>query len=183
MTSNSGDGSGLVQRNVQPLTPNEESPATGRDQLGRFAPGPGNRWAMKTGVRSRYVAAGLMPEQAEARAALRERVAAIVGDLGGLDALSALAVGQVQRHARLELVDEFLWTNLQTRGPLTGKGRARAALTAWLAVVDRLQKSAITLGLERRARPVPTPAEYAALHDQRKREAEAAAEGGKADAP
>lgn len=95
-----------------------------------------------------------MPEQAEAAAALDARVAAIVADLGGPDSISALALRMAERHARLELVDDFLFDNLQRLGPLTGKGRQRAALTAWLAVVDRLHKSGLALGLERRAKPV-----------------------------
>ena len=120
----------------------------------RLPSGLGNLNALKTGARSARVLAGEMPEQAEARAALKDRVAAIVGDLGGPDVLSTLAAGQVERHARLELVDAYLWANLERLGPLTGKGRTRAALTAWLQVVDRLQKSAMALGLERRQRPV-----------------------------
>jgi hypothetical protein len=100
------------------------------------------------------VQAGDMPEQAAARAALAERQAAIVADMGGRDAVSALALGLVERHARLEMVDAFLWENLQRLGPLTGKGKTRAALTAWLSVVDRLHRSAISLGLERRRKPV-----------------------------
>lgn len=109
------------------------------------------------------MAAGLLPEQAEARAAL---AAAIVADLGGLEALTTVAAGMVERHARLELVDDYLFSNVQRLGPLTGKGRTRAALTAWLAVVDRLQKSAMVLGLERRARKIPSLAEVMNGHDE-----------------
>jgi len=104
--------------------------------------------------RQRFAEAGVMPEQAEARAALAERVAGIVADLGGPEALSALAIGQVGRHAKLELVDGYLWENLQRHGPLTGKGRTRAVLSAWLQVVDRLQRSAAMLGLARRSRDI-----------------------------
>jgi hypothetical protein len=42
----------------------------------------------------------------------------------------------------------------------TGKGNTRAKSTLWLQVVDRLQKSATTLGLERLAKRVPTPTEW-----------------------
>lgn len=118
---------------------------------GRFA--LGNRASMRTGLRSARVLAGEMPEQAEARAALGERQAAIVADLGGREAVSTLALGQIERHARLELVDAFLWENLQRLGPLTAKGKTRAALSAWLLVVDRLHRSALALGLERKQKP------------------------------
>jgi hypothetical protein len=138
-----------------------------RTDAGWFKPNnPGGPGApLVHGGRSKRVAAGLMPEQAEGRAALTERVAAIVADLGGSEALTALASGMVERHARLVLVDDFLFANLQRLGPLTGKGRTRAALTAWLAVVDRLQKSAMALGLERKARKIPSLAEVMASDD------------------
>lgn len=116
----------------------------------RGEPGP----ALRHGGRSQLVAAGLLPEQADARAALAEREAAIMNDLGGAAELSTLAAGMVERHARLEMVESYLFTTLQQLGPLTAKGRTRAALTAWLSVVDRLQKSALALGLARRTRQV-----------------------------
>ena len=145
MSNEPADSGDDLQPRLQPGAPSAKPPVSGRFQ-------PGNTLALKHGLRSARVQAGLMPEQAEARAALAERVAAIVADLGGKDGLSALALGQIERHASLELVDEYLWENLQRHGPLTGKGRTRAALTAWLSVVDRLQKSATTLGLERRTK-------------------------------
>lgn len=120
----------------------------------------GNVNALKTGSRSARVLAGQMPEQAAALEAFEERVSAILSDLGGLDVVSALAVEQVRQHARLELVSVYLWSNLQQQGPLTGKGRTRAALSAWLQVSDRLQRSAATLGLERKSRRIPTVEDY-----------------------
>lgn len=124
--------------------PGPPQPAT-LGPAGKSGGQPGNANAMKSGARS---------ARPEAVAALNARVDEILNDLGGPDALSALARGQAERHARLEMVDEYLWSNLQQHGPLTGKGRTRAALTAWLAVVDRLQKSATALGLERRTKPI-----------------------------
>jgi hypothetical protein len=155
MSSEFEDLGAALQSELQQATPFAESLPSGPPNPGWFRkgePGP----ALRHGGRSRLVAAGAMPEQAEARAALAERVAAIVADLGGPDVLSTLGAGQVDRHARLELVDTYLWANLERLGPLTGKGRTRAALTAWLAVVDRLQKSATTLGLERKSKHVDT---------------------------
>jgi len=131
--------------------PSGELPTPQRDARGRLL--PGHTITLKHGGRSARVLAGAMPEQAEAAAALRERVSAIVDDLGGPDAVSHLAAGQVERYARLELVESFLWQNLQRLGPLTGKGRTRAAATLLLSVHDRLQKAALSLGLERRSKP------------------------------
>jgi hypothetical protein len=68
-----------------------------RDIRTRFQ--PGHTLSMKHGGRSKRVAALELPEQAEARAALRERVASILVDLGGVESLSTLAVGLAERHA------------------------------------------------------------------------------------
>jgi hypothetical protein len=120
---------------------------------------PGNTAAWKDGSRSKRALSLELPEQAEAKAALGDRVETIARDLGGRESLSQVAVGMVERHAKLELVADYLFSNIQRLGPLTGKGHTRAALTNWLAVVDRLQRSAVTLGLERRSKPVVPLAE------------------------
>jgi hypothetical protein len=112
-----------------------------------------------------------LPEQAEARAALQERVDSILVDLGGGEGLSRVAIGLVERHARLELVADYLFENVQRLGPLTGKGNTRAALTNWLQVVDRLHRSATTLGLERRSKPInPIDAVRQAVTEANKRQ-------------
>lgn len=132
-------------------------PAERADHKTRFQ--PGNTCAWKDGSRSKRTLSLELPEQAEARAALGERVETIARDLGGRESLSQVAVGMVERHAKLELVADYLFSNIQRLGPLTGKGHTRAALTNWLQVVDRLQRSAVTLGLERRSKRVPSLAE------------------------
>jgi hypothetical protein len=55
------------------------------------------------------VAVGALPSQADALQVMRERQDAIKRDMGGADALSALAAGQVSRHVKLELVESTLW--------------------------------------------------------------------------
>lgn len=118
---------------------------------GRFQ--PGNLAAMKTGLRAKTIGAG-----PGAVAALQDRVVAITSDLGGED-VSQVAAGVVRRHAQLEAVAETLWADIEARGLLTGKGRQRAALSAYLAVSDRLARSAALLGLSRRQKRVPSVAE------------------------
>jgi hypothetical protein len=59
-------------------------------------------------------------------------------------------------------VGEYLAENLMKQGPLTSKGRQRAALTAYLSVVDRTQRIAASLGLSRREKAVPNIADYLA---------------------
>src|SRR5262249_16637175 len=119
-------------------------------------PGP----ALKHGARSALLAAGALPSQADAVAAMQERQRAIVTDLGGEDVISAVLEGQVQRHVKLELIESTLWANRQAHGTLTGKGRTRAAAVLWLQVVDRIGKSAVLLGIERRPRKVESLDDY-----------------------
>ena len=137
--------------------PSPESAPTGRTSRGTFA--PGNAHALRHGLYSRQMREALLPEQAEARAVLAEQRKAIEDDLGGNEALSALTRDLIGRYVELRLVADFLGHQLATVGPLTGKGRQRAALTAYLAVIDRLNRLALSLGLERKAKRVPSLAE------------------------
>lgn len=120
----------------------------------------GNTAAMRHGMRSAQARAGLLPEQAEALAALAAKRAEVEQDLGGTEQLSGLARDQVQRYLELSLVADYLGTKLAQEGPLSGKGRTRACLSAYLSVVDRLLRIASTLGLERRAKRVPRPEDW-----------------------
>jgi hypothetical protein len=130
----------------------EHDSAGGRDGRGRFA--TGNLAALKHGGRSQQVQRGLLPDQAEALAALAEARSEIEGDLGGVDVLSRLTRDTVARYLELSLVAGYLADRLVTEGPLTGKGRQRAALTAYLGVVDRLSRLAQQLGFEKQVKKV-----------------------------
>jgi hypothetical protein len=127
---------------------------TGRDKMGRFA--GGNTAALKHGARSKQAMHGLLPEQAEALAALAERRQEIENDLGGPEALSALTRDAVTRYLELTLVADYLGRKLATEGPLTTKGKQRAALAAFLGVVDRQSRLAQQLGFEKTPKKVNT---------------------------
>ncbi len=83
----------------------------------------------------------------------RERTDALTADLGGMSQLSAVQGPLVAELARLQLVTESLGADVLRHGVLTGKGRTRAAVTIYLQVLDRQQKLAALLGLERRQKP------------------------------
>jgi len=161
-----------VQQGVQQMAdPSAEPASSGRDTRGRFT--PGNLAALVHGVRSRQVQAAALPEQSEALAALVERRQSIERDLGGSDSLSVLTRDMVNRYLELSVVADYLGGRLVTEGPLTTKGRQRAALTAYLGVVDRQTKIATTLGLQRRLRSVAdmSISEYLE-HEQQQRKLE-----------
>ena len=113
-------------------------------------PGP----ALKSGAYSRLVREAALPEQAEVRAMLADAEAAIVADVGGIDAISTMKRDLIGEYQTLWVVARHLSDNIVARGPLTPKGKQRAALTAYLSVVDRLTRLAGILGLDRKARDI-----------------------------
>jgi hypothetical protein len=133
-----------------PAEPFGEPEASGRKTDGTFA--RGNVAALRHGARSEQVKAAALPEQIEVRAALAARRQEIEADLGG--PISRLSADMVGRYIELSVVADYLGGRLVAEGPLTTKGHQRAALTAYLGVVDRLHRVATTLGLERRQKPV-----------------------------
>jgi hypothetical protein len=117
--------------------------------------GRGNTMAIKTGLRSTQLLA--VPDIA---AFHREQVQAITADLGGDAELSALCRVAIREAARVEVILAALGDELLEHGVLTGKGRTRSATSLYLKTLDRFLKVSGVLGLERRARRVPTLAEY-----------------------
>jgi hypothetical protein len=145
----------------QPATP--APPADGRFQKG-------NTFSLKHGGFSEQVKRALLPEQAAILESLAEKRAEIERDLGGAETLSVLTRDLANRYLELCVVADYLGGKLVTEGPLTPKGNQRAALTAYLGVIDRLQRLALTLGLERRQKPVnPLDAVRHAVEEANKR--------------
>ena len=132
--------------------PSDEPSASGRNPDGTFA--KGNVAALRHGLRSQQVRSGALPEQASERARLMEKRAAILTDLGGDTEVSQLQQDLIDRYLELDLVASWLGGNLIAQGPLTAKGRTRAALSAYVIVVDRVHRVASGLGLARRSKPV-----------------------------
>ena len=95
---------------------------------------------------------------AEAKADLVERLRSDLAVNG--DAAVTLE-GLVDAYAEARLLRHSMFTRLvELGGPVTTKGKSRSLFTGYLAVLDREVRLATTLGLERRARRVPTTSEY-----------------------
>ena len=95
-----------------------------------------------------------LSEQIGVRQTLAAKREAIITDLGGEAACRRLQLDLVERYLELDTVASWLGGNLMADGPLTAKGRSRAALSAYLTVVDRLHRVSAALGLTRRKKPV-----------------------------
>lgn len=125
----------------------------GRGPDGRVL--PGNTIALKTGERSTR-----LWSEPEVAAWHRERVAELRADVGA--DVSQVKGALLESFARVELIEASLGENVFTHGPLTGKGRTRAALTALLGVVAQKTRLAQLIGLDRGVRQVPSVADYLA---------------------
>ena len=138
-------------------TPNGDLPARGhadRDRQGRFL--NGNQAAYQHGARSRAVLRGLT-QGAEASEALIAHRREIEADLG--DAVSRIKSDLVARYVECCAMANFLGHDVAARGALTARGRSRAALNAYLSVLDRQHRLAGAIGLERHQKPVSLLAE------------------------
>ena len=140
--------------------PFQELPHSGRDPRGRFT--SGNRGALKHGRHSRAIANAELPEQSALRAVLAEREASITADLGGHDALSTLQIDLVHDYQTLTCIATYLESRVMREGPITAKGRTRAAVSVLLSVLDRKLRVAQQLGLARAARPIESLDRYLA---------------------
>jgi hypothetical protein len=135
---------------------------------------PGPR--LRNGLRSRLLQAGEAPSQAGAVAALAAKQAQIEADLGGTEALSQVHRDAIGDLLRLELIAGYLFDRLLEGGPLTGRGRTRAATTAYLQVLDRVVRLRQLVGLARRPRQIADP-----IADFERRAMAAALEDGEED--
>ena len=141
----------------QSAAPNGEFPASGhadRDPHGRFV--NGNLAAYQHGSRSRAVLQGLT-HGAEASRELIAHRREIEADLG--DGMSRVKRDLVARYVECCAMANFLGQDVAARGVLTARGRSRAALSAYLQVLDRQHRLGASIGVERRDKHVSLLAE------------------------
>lgn len=122
--------------------------------------------AITIGHRSAHLQAALEP----VRTAIYE---ATLSDLGypkdGPERPSEALRMTARNLASLDVLAETFWTWIESRGPVTSKGRTRSAVNTLLSIIDRQTKLAATIGLERKARDVSrmSAAEYVEQQRQR----------------
>ena len=130
-----------------------EPPATKRN-AGQFK--AGNTAALTHGLYSQRARLALLPGQESQLAAIAEDRMELFNDLGGIEHAGLLKRKAANKTLELETIADTLIANLIREGVLTAKGKSRAALSAYLSVVDRLMRLYSMLGLERRAKQVPS---------------------------
>ena len=119
----------------------------------------GNSAARKTGVRA-FETRGPAALPADMRQSVDEFRAQVIADRGGVDELTAVEGAYIRRLAELETVTRLLASDLAQRGLFTPRGRVRGTYGRWLETLDRWDRYAQRVGLERRSKPAPSPADY-----------------------
>jgi hypothetical protein len=79
-----------------------------------------------------------------------ECVDLVVADLGGYTKCSYIEIGLVEQLAQLYVISAMLQKYLNEVSPLSPRGRVRSALTVYHQTVDRYERIATKLGLQRR---------------------------------
>lgn len=120
-------------------------PSRERAANGTFA--AGNSAARRHGLYSKQLQEDAAPWRAE-------QMAAISADLG--DDVSTLKAHTIEQIGTTLVLLRFLGGTLMADGPLTAKGKQRAAGSAYLQVLDRYMRLVALVGLERRAKQVET---------------------------
>jgi len=132
-----------------------------RDDAGRFI--AGTPAAVTTGATSEQLSGLLEP----ARRAIVERT--ITGLGVDAESVSEPLRRLVEAHAEVSLQRESVFVQIgRLNGPVTGKGKLRALLGAYLSLVDRELRLAQAIGLDRRPKAGANIAEqFAQLHRER----------------
>ena len=127
----------------------EVSPATNCSRCGAFL--PGNEANLRHGLR-RYQTDGTLPiELAEQIRRFREE---LVADQGGETEMTAVRRGMVDKLVDLEVGARLLMSEVVRRKIDSRPGKA--AYSMLLGTLDRWHRFAVSVGAERRAKPVPT---------------------------
>ena len=115
----------------------------------------GNQTARKHGVRQ-FEQHGERVLPPDLRQTTDDFRAAVISDRGGVETLTTIEAGYVRRLAELETVARLLAADLAYRGLFTPKARVRNTYMRWLETLDRWDRFAQRVGVERRAKRVAT---------------------------
>ena len=91
------------------------------------------------------------------RVAIRDHV---LEDIGGAAECSQVLYELVSDFAAACVLRDLCWRHIAAVGPMTSKGRRRAAVSLYLEASARAERLAARIGVDRKAAPVPTLAQY-----------------------
>lgn len=141
-----------------PAAPFPESASVGAPDKVPHPTLPG-RWSDGTAAPANQIARneiGAIKQRASLQVDAKEEIKSrVLTDLGAEDdGPSETLSGLVSRYAEVVLLAGAYYDYLEQQGgPIGVRGRQRAAVTGYLAALDRQMKLATTIGLERKQRP------------------------------
>ena len=144
--------SGKSKRRIPRTRPKVEPKGVQRDALGRV--GPGNALARKADGLNRYAKTKELPE--DIRLFVDTFSADVISDQGGASDLTAIRGGYVRRITDVEAMLQLAAKDIRTRGFFTVGGRTRTTVFTFMQLLDRWDRLAQRLGLDRRAKQVPS---------------------------
>lgn len=100
----------------------------------------------------------------DVQAEAEDFIAGVIADRGGQDALSTIERGYVGNLATVATMLRLLTDDISARGMFTRGGTPRRSYTAYLAGVDRYDRLAQRIGVERRARRLNIAQQFAEYH-------------------
>lgn len=127
---------------------------------------PGNRAAFTHGLKSHRAQLALMKGQEHLREAFLEHRRELHEHVGG-DAAGVLKLDMADRYARLCVLEQTLEADIVEKGLFSKNGKPRQTVAMYLQIVDRLNKLAALIGVERVAKPVPSISEYLKQREER----------------
>jgi hypothetical protein len=133
-----------------------------RDHPDRWSDGTvrsSNQIARKDGVRA-FQERGPASLPTDLRLTIDQFRDQVVADRGGADELTAVEAGYIRRLSELETVSRLLASDLAQRGLFTPRGRVRSTFGRWLESLDRWDRYAQRVGMDRRAQRVLSPLDY-----------------------
>lgn len=111
---------------------------------------PSNKLNLRHGL---YGTAPLSSDLRDGDAAFR---AGVISDRGGEDELTTLEHSYVEKLADINIAIQLLTRDISANGLITPSGRVRDSYEKLLAGLAAFDRYAMRLGLERRAKPVPS---------------------------
>jgi hypothetical protein len=120
---------------------------------------PGNAARRLHGVRA-FETTGRVPDVL--RQAVEEFRESVIADRGGRSELSTLESAYCRRLSEAGTVARLLAADLAARGLFTPRGRVRNTFQRWTEAVALWDRLAQRVGVDRRARPVPSLSDYLA---------------------
>lgn len=114
--------------------------------------------ALKSGVYSAGVKRHEVPT--DLRQSIDAFRAGLISDQGGASELSTIQAGYLTRLCDVEVCCRLIQNDLVTRGLFTAKHRVRSTFDKFLLTIGTWDRLAQRIGMDRRARQVPSLAEF-----------------------